>query len=69
MQLSATILEDSTGDGRDIGSVVGATFRFEDETLILVALADGAPPTDGSGHYELDRAQPREGRTSPPANK
>lgn len=75
-QLHATILEDNTGDERDIGTVIVAIFKIEDGTLTLVAYTEDATPgsfddlsDDVHGIYELERAQPRAGRTQPPTNK
>jgi hypothetical protein len=74
-QLHATILKDNRGDERDIGTLIVATFKIEDGTLTLVAYTEHTPPgsidSDAGIHglYELERAQPREGRTRPPTNK
>lgn len=73
----ATILKDSSEGDDNIGSVVVAVFKIEDGTLTLLALTEGTPPGSidddyGSnvlGSYELERAEPREGRTGPPADK
>jgi hypothetical protein len=74
-QLHATITEDNRDDERDIGILIVATFKIEDGTLTLIAYTEHTPPgsidsdTGIHGSYELERAQPREGRTRPPTNK
>ena len=74
-QLHATIIKDSSQSERDIGKVVVALFKIEDETLTLGVIDDfegplESPVTDGwdraSDRYYLKRVQPQENKPNHP---
>lgn len=75
-QLHATIIKDSSPEQGDVGTVVVAVFKIEDETLTLAVIEDfDGPPTSPvitdsdwsmieadwtKDRYYLERAEPRE---------
>ncbi len=73
-QLHATIVEDgSNNEHGHVGQVIVNLYKIEEGVLTLLPLYKDAPTDsfDVSGHglYELERTDPREGRTRPPTSE